>query len=302
MAAIHGAKVSRDLLKTRIIPWLFLALPLTVYLLVLAYPLLASIVLSFTEWSGMGKPPAYIGIRNYLHLFTTGWITLAIKNNLLWLVLFVPCPTILGFILAYALSANTKLNVVLRGMFYIPMIISNAVMAVMWLHVYAPQHGLLSEVLRLIGLPQLPRSFLTNPDTTIVAVAIVGVWHWIGFPLVIYLAAIQDIPQDLIEAAELDGASLVYRIFHIVIPFVRHATTVVVALGTILSMKVFDLIYIMTGGYYKNDVLGTYIWRLAFDQYQLGRASAVAVVEFAIIAAVVIPYLSWQFRSGEIEI
>jgi ABC-type sugar transport system permease subunit len=300
--AASGAGMSRDLLKQRILPWLFLALPLAVYLLVFAYPLVASVFLSLTEWSGMGKPPAFVGFKNYTYLFTTGWVTLAIKNNLLWLALFVPCPTILGFVLAYVLSANTKLNVVLRGMFYIPMIISNAVMAVMWLHVYAPQHGLLSEALRLVGLPQLTRSFLTNPDTTIVAVAIVGVWHWIGFPLVIYLAAIQDIPQDLIEAADLDGASLLYKTFHIVIPFVRHATTVVVALGTILSMKVFDLIYIMTGGYYKNDVLGTYIWRLAFDQYQLGRASAVAVVETVIIAAVVIPYISWQFRSGEIEL
>jgi ABC-type sugar transport system permease subunit len=294
--------ISRDRLKKRIIPWLFLVVPLTIYLLVLAYPLLASIFLSFTEWSGMGKPPKLIGIGNYAYLFSTGVITLAIKNNLLWLLLFVPFPTVLGFILAYLLSPNTKINVLLRGMFYLPMIISNAVMAVMWLHVYAPQHGLLAETFRLLNLPPLGKSFLTRPDTAIVAISVVGIWHWIGFPLVLYLAAIQDIPQDLLEAADLDGAPVFYKVFHIVIPFVRHATTVVVALGTILSMKVFDLVYIMTGGYYKNDVLGTYIWRLAFDQYQLGRASAVAVVEFLIIGAVVIPYIRWQFRTGEIEI
>jgi len=294
--------LSRDRFKRCITPWLFLILPLSFYLLILAYPLLGSIVLSFTEWSGMGSPPTFVGIDNYSYLISVGSIALAIKNNLLWLVLFVPIPTAIGFILAYFLSANTKINVILRGMFYIPMIISNAVMAIMWLHVYAPQHGLIAEALKVMHLPPLSRSLLTRPDFAIIAVSFVGIWHWIGFPLVIYLAAIQDIPQDLLEAADLDGASAFYKVLHIVIPFVRHATTVVIALGTILSMKVFDLVYIMTGGYYKNDVLGTYIWRLAFDQYQLGRASAVAVIEFLVITAVVIPYISWQLRTGEIEI
>ncbi len=92
------------------------------------------------------------------------------------------------------------------------------------------------------------------------------------------------------------------RIRHIVIPLVGHATTVVVALGAILSMKVFDLVFLMTGGYYKNDVVGTLLWRYAFEQYEFGRASAVAVVQLLIVALIVVPYLWWQKRSGEIEL
>lgn len=294
--------MSRDRIRKLATPWLFLILPLSLYLLILAYPLVGSIVLSFTAWSGMGAPPTFVGTDNYTYLFSRGTITLAVKNNLIWLALFVPIPTFLGFLLAYFLSANSRINIILRGLFYIPMIISNAVMAIMWLHVYAPQHGLIAEILEWLRLAPLGRSPLTHPDFAIVAVTVVGIWHWIGFPLIIYLAAIQDIPQDLIEAADLDGASTFYKVRHIVIPFIRHATTVVVALGTILSMKVFDLAYIMTGSYYKNDVLGTYIWRLAFDQYELGKASAVSVIEFLIITAVVIPYIRWQLRTGEIEI
>jgi multiple sugar transport system permease protein/raffinose/stachyose/melibiose transport system permease protein len=297
-----SVRVNRDRIKKLATPWLFLIVPLSLYLLILAYPLLGSIVLSFTEWSGMGPPPTFVGVDNYTYLFSRGTITLAIKNNLIWMALFVPIPTFLGFLLAYFLSANNKINIILRGLFYVPMIISNAVMAIMWLHVYAPQHGLIAEVLKGLHLPPLGRSPLSHPDFTIVAVTIVGIWHWIGFPLIIYLAAIQDIPQDLIEAADLDGASAFYKVLHIVIPFIRHATTVVVALGTILSMKVFDLAYIMTGSYYKNDVMGTYIWRLAFEQYELGKASAVSVIEFLLISAVVIPYIRWQLRTGEIEI
>jgi ABC-type sugar transport system permease subunit len=294
--------MNRISFKQSVIPWLFLLFPLILYLLIIAYPLIASFVLSFTEWSGMGKQPTYVALKNFAYLFSAGSIITAIKNNLIWLVLCVPIPTVLGFVLAYILRRKTKINMILRSMFYLPLVISNAVMAIMWLHVYAPQHGLIAQGLRFLHLTQLSTSFLTNPNSAIVAISFIGVWHGLGFPLILYLAAIQDIPQDLLEAADLDGASTFYKIIRIVIPFVQHATIVVVALGTILSMKVFDLVYLMTGGYYKNDVLGTYLWRLAFDHYQLGRASAVAVVQFLIVCIVVIPYLRWQYRTGEIEI
>ncbi len=288
--------------KKAAIPWLFLVAPLGIYLLVFAYPLADSIVLSFTSWSGLGAKPAFVGIDNYIHLISHGLIALALKNNLIWLALFVPIPTVVGFILAYWLSENTRLNVILRTLFYIPMIISNAVMAIMWMHVYAPIHGLIAQFLKAVNLPAMSSTPLGRPGSAIIAVTVVGIWHWIGFPLVIYLAAIQDIPQDLLEAADLDGATPLYKILHITIPFVRHATTIVIALGTVLSMKVFDLVYLLTGGYYKNDVMGTLIWRLAFEQQQMGRASAVAVVEFLIIAMLVIPYIWWQLRTGEIEL
>jgi ABC-type sugar transport system permease subunit len=100
----------------------------------------------------------------------------------------------------------------------------------------------------------------------------------------------------------LDGASTWCKIVNIVLPFVRHATVVIIALSTILAMKVFDLVYLMTGGYYKNNVMGTYLWQLAFQYYQMGRASAVAVIQFLIVCIIVIPYLRWQYRSGEIEL
>lgn len=287
--------------RQALIPWLFLFLPLVVYLTIIAYPLVASIVLSFTEWSGMGPAPRYIGLKNYAFLISTSSILTAIKNNLIWMALCVPFPALIGFTLAYILRNNSRINILFRSLFYIPMVISNAVMAIMWLHVYAPRHGLIAAFLDIFSLPQFSKSFLTDPNSAIVAISIIGIWHSIGFPLILYLAAIQDIPQDLIETADLEGASTWCKIFNIIIPFVRHATVIVVALGTILAMKVFDLIYLMTGGYYKNDVMGTYLWRLAFGHYQMGRASAVAVIQFLMVSAIVIPYLKWQYRTGEIE-
>jgi multiple sugar transport system permease protein/raffinose/stachyose/melibiose transport system permease protein len=291
-----------DNFRKGVTPWLFLALPLIIYVVMLAYPLIRSIFLSFTKWSGMGGGPSFIGLANYRHLISHGTLSLAIKNNLIWLALSVPVPTFLGFALALFLRERTRMNVLLRSLFYIPMILSNAVIAVMWMHVYEPTHGLLTEILGFLHLPTLTRSFLTRPGTAIVAISIVGIWHWIGFPLVIYLAAIQDIPADLLDAADLDGATPFQKVIYIIIPLVRHATTIVIALGAIMAMKVFDLVFLLTGGYYKNDVLGTLIWRIGFDQYHIGRASAVAVIDFLIIAAIVIPYIAWQWKSGDIEL
>ena len=283
-------------------PWLLVLLPLLVYLAILAYPLLASIVLSFTEWSGLGQGPSFVGFRNYVELFSRGTILHAVRNNLTWLILSVPVPAVVGFILAYWLREQNRRNTILRSCFYLPMILSNAVLALIWMNVYDPRHGLLREILTFLHLPAPVRSFLTRPGTAIVAIAVAGIWHWIGFPLVIYLAAIQDIPKQLLEAAELDGASRFQQLRHIVIPLVGHATIIVVALGAILSMKVFDLIYLLTGGYYKNDVVGTLIWRIAFEQFKLGKASAVAVVQFLIIAVMVIPYVLLARRQSEVEL
>jgi len=288
--------------KHHLIPWVFLVLPLGIYTLMLTYPLIRSISLSFYSWSGMGPKPSWVGLANYKYLFSKGSILLALKNNLVWMALCVPIPTMIGFALAYVLREQTATNRLVRSLFYVPMVLSNAVMAIMWLHVYEPTHGMIAQVLKALGLPPLSRSFLTQPDTAIIAVSVVMIWHWIGFPLVLYLAAIQDIPKEVLEAAELDGATGLRRIRHVVIPLVNHATVVIVALGAVLSMKVFDLVYLMTGGYYKADVIGTLLWRYGFEQYHLGRASAVAVVQLLVVAAIVIPYLWWQRRSGEIEL
>jgi len=295
-------RINRWRWKSGLMPWAFLAAPLAVYMAMFAYPLVYSTILSFTKWAGMGPPPVLVGFANYQYLFSRGSLVLALRNNLIWLAICVPIPVVVGFLLALFLSERTKLNVILRSVFYMPMILSAAVMSVMWVSVYEPSHGLLTEMLKVLHVPVPGGSFLTGSGTAIVAIALVRVWHWIGFPMIMYLAAIQDIPKDLLESAELDGATRFQKMRYIVIPLVRHATIIIVTLGTILSMKVFDLVYLMTGGYYKNDVMGTLLWRYAFDQYRIGRASAVAVIEFGVIAVIVIPYLFWQNKNKQVEI
>jgi raffinose/stachyose/melibiose transport system permease protein len=268
----------------------------------IAYPTVYSIILSVYEWDGISPTRQFVALGNYLTLYARGSLTIGLKNTFVWMALFVPIPLVTGFLLAMALQKETRLNVFLRSLFYLPMILSHAVAAIMWGWVYEPTQGVITQSLTALHIAPPARSFLTRPDTAMTAMALVGIWHWIGFPLVLYLAAIKDIPRELLEAAESDGATNFQKIRHIVIPLVGHATMIAASIGIVLSVKVFDLVFLMSGRYYKNDVLGTLVWRLAFDEYKVGLASAISVIQFLIIVVLVIPYVWQRARAGEVEL
>jgi ABC-type sugar transport system permease subunit len=288
--------------RRRLTPWFFLALPLAIYTCMIAYPTLYSIVLSLYEWDGISPTRQFVALGNYLTLYDRGSLAISFKNTFVWMALFVPIPIVSGFLLAVALQKETRLNVLLRSLFYLPMILSSAVAAIMWGWVYEPTQGVITQLLTVLHIHPPVRSFLTRPDTAMAAMALVGIWHWVGFPLVLYLAAIKDIPRELLEAAESDGATRFQKIRHIVIPLVGHATMIAASIGIVLSVKVFDLVYLMAGRYYKNDVLSTLVWRLAFDEYKVGQASAVSVIQFLIIVILVVPYVWRRASAGEVEL
>jgi ABC-type sugar transport system permease subunit len=282
-------------------PWLFLFLPLCFYAVFVAYPIVFSLILSFFEWDGISSARRFIGVDNFRFLFSGEMLPIALKNNSLWMLFFVPLPLIIGFFLALSLRQNTKLNVLLRSVFYLPMILSFTVMSIMWSWVYEPTRGVITQILEIFSIPAPERSILTRPDTSLIAIVIVGIWHWIGFPLVLYLAALKDIPKELFETAEIDGASWYQKIAYIVIPLVRHATLIAISIGVVLSVKVFDLVFLMAGGYYKNEVLSTLIWTLAFDHFRMGTASAVSIIQFFIVIFILVPYIWYNVTRREVE-
>jgi ABC-type sugar transport system permease subunit len=284
-------------------PWCFLALPLLVYGVWIAYPIIYSFILSLYDWDGSRAfSSCFAGLANYREMFADESFLCALKNNMIWVLLFLPLPMIIGFILALLLYKETAFNIFLRALFYIPMLLSFAVTAIIWGWVYQPSHGIIAQFMQLFSLPPLRTSFITNPKTGIIAIAIVGVWHWIGFPLTLYLAALKDIPAELYEAARVDGATNFQKIIHITIPMLRSATMIVVSLGFVLSVKVFDLVYLMAGGYYKNEVLSTLVWNFAFNRMRFGMASAVSVIQFIIVLIFVVPYIwkTLKIKEGEV--
>lgn len=287
-------------IKYNIKPWLFLAIPLTLYTIFIVYPVIYSTIISFFSWDGLSENKIFVGFDNYIEFFTNGRMLFALKNNLLWMIFFVPLPIIIGFFLAYLLQKNTFINIAFRTIIYIPMVLAFSVMSILWGWVYEPNRGIITEIFKFIGIAPLTRSLLTNNNTSIIAIVLVGIWHWIGFPLVLYISAIKEIPDELFDAAEIDGVSSFQKIRYIIIPMVRHATTVCISIGLVLSVKIFDLIFLMSGGYYKDDVLSTLVWKL-FSQLKIGSASAVSVIQFVFAFILVVPYQKWQSKRGGLQ-
>jgi ABC-type sugar transport system permease subunit len=286
-------------LKT-LTPWAFLFLPLSLYVVFIVYPVFYSVFISFFSWDGLSPEKAFIGLGNYAAFFADAKMVVALRNNVLWMLFFVPIPILIGFALAYLLQRNSPGNIALRTVFYVPMILAFTVMSIIWAWVYEPSRGIIAEACRTFGIAPPARSFLTNPNTSIVAIVTVGIWHWVGFPLVLYTSAIKEIPAELFDAAAIDGASNWQKLRYIIVPMVNHATQICISIGLVLSVKIFDLVFLMSGGYYKDDVLSTLVWKL-FSQFKIGPSSAVSVIQFLFAFLLVVPYQKWQSRKGGVQ-
>ncbi len=283
--------------RQAILPWAFLSLPLAGYCLMVAYPIVRSVQISLTSWNGFSAAKQWVGISNYRALFGSPEFANALHNNATWVALFVLVPVATGFLLALRLERNTRLNIALRAVFYAPMAVSFAVLAVTWSWVYEPTQGLITQVLRLLHVAPPVQSLLTNERTAVFAIATVAIWQWLGFPMMVYISAIKAIPTELYEAAEIDGASYVQQVRYITIPQVRNSTIVIVCIAAIMALRIFDLVYMMTQGYAKTDVLSILMWRLSFEFFQVGKGAAVAVTQFLIVVCLVVPLLYYQFMA-----
>ena len=289
----------RTRVREALTPWMFLLLPLAGYLLMTVYPILRSMYLSLTAWNGFSPTKPWVGLANYRFLVNSLEFRQALQNNVLWVSLFVSIPITAGFLLALCLEKDSRLNTALRLVFYAPMAVSFAVLAITWGWVYEPTQGLLAEVLRLFHIVPPIQSLLTNERTSVWATAIVAIWQWTGFPMMVYISAIKSIPTELFEAAKIDGASYAQQVRHITIPQVTNSTIVVMCIAAINALRIFDLVYMMTQGYRKSDVLSVLMWRQSFEFFEIGRGASIAVVQFLVIACIVVPILYYQFVSKD---
>lgn len=284
-------------LRRVILPWAFLALPLAGYCLMVVYPIVRSVYISLTAWNGFSPVKQWVGLSNYRTLLVSAEFTNALRNNATWVALFVLVPVVAGFLLALRLEHNTRINIALRAVFYAPMAVSFAVLAITWSWVYEPMQGLIAQVLRLIHVSPPAQSLLTNEHTAVLATAVVAIWQWVGFPMMVYVSAIKSIPTELYEAAKMDGASYVQQVRYITIPQVRNSTIVIVCIAAIMALRIFDLVYMMTQGYTKSDVLSILMWRFSFEFFQVGKGAAVAVTQFLVVVCLVVPLLYYQFMA-----
>jgi multiple sugar transport system permease protein/raffinose/stachyose/melibiose transport system permease protein len=275
--------------RTRI---LFLAAPFILYGVVVIYPLLDSFRYSLTEWNGFSEAPVYTGLDNFARIFTDPLFANAIVNTLIWTALAIVLPTGLGLVLALLLNEGVRGARVFKSLFYLPICLSAVVVGQIWIWIYQPQWGLLNQVLVGVGLKSLRTAWLADPDTALYAVILAWTWQQTGLAMVIFLAGLTAIPRDLIEAAKIDGATWLQAIGRVVVPMLRPATVVVVALSVINSLKGFDIVYTMTGGgpFHSSDTLAMFMYDESFKKYRIGYGSAISVFLFLITLAVIALY------------
>ncbi|MDR3690035.1 MAG: sugar ABC transporter permease [Fimbriimonas sp.] len=256
-------------------PWI---LGFTVFL---AYPLISSFYYSFTNFSILSSP-RWIGGSNYSELMGDQVFHQSLKNTLLFAAASVPLATVFAILLALLLNSKTKGMAFYRTIFYIPSLVPMVALGVLWLWVFNGQYGLLNEGLRHIGLP--PPPWLTEPAWAKWTLVIISVWGT-GNAMVIYLAGLQDVPQSLYEAADIDGAKAWGKTRHVTIPMISPVILFNVIMGIIGSLQTFALPYVMfPGGQPARSTyfFSMYLYDTAFQYQRMGYASAMGWVMFAI--------------------
>lgn len=271
--------------------YLFPLPAIALYVVFFVVPTLQAVQYATTDWDGFSPDFRRVGADNLTKLAGGGdsLFTSALTNNLKFLLVVVVLQTLLSLGLALMLLKNSKASVLLRSIYFLPTILSSVSVAFVWRFVYDPNVGAVNQALGAVGLDALQSGFLGNPGQAIYWVAMTQVWAHAGQLMVIFIAGLQQIPEDLYEAARLDGAGRWHQFRHVTWPLVAPTTTIVVAYTTIQSFKAFDLILGLGGNPPRRslDILSTRIYT-TFTNSEFGYAAAESLLFMAIILAVTV--------------
>jgi raffinose/stachyose/melibiose transport system permease protein len=272
---------------------LFLAPALAIYVLVIVYPALYSMWLSLFDWDGINPTRTFVGLDNYVTLWSSNrvfWI--ALKNSALWTAVALVVPTGLGLILALVLNAKLRGRAFWRAIFYFPAILSLSLCGLIWTWIYHPTLGFLNQFLGWVGLESLQHAWLSEPSIALFAVMVAAAWHNTGLPMLLYLAGLQTIPTEVLQAAEVDGVNRWQKFRYVIWPMLGETTFVVIAITFISSLKVYDVVYVMTFGGPANttQVLGTWMYFLTYNFNRIGLGTSIAVILFGLTLIFAIPY------------
>jgi len=278
----------RSGLKTeKYIGYVFVAPWVIAFLLFELIPTATAFVASLTNWSIVGDWE-FIGLANYIEMFTRDRLFRISMGNTLYYVIFsVPLTVTTGFLLALILNAKVRGQTVFRTLFYLPALIPTVAGAMVWIWIFDTNNGLFNLILGWIGIE--PIRWLSSPAWSKPALIIMSLWT-IGAGMVIYLAGLQNIPEELYEAAVVDGANPIQKLFKITIPLMTPTIFFNLVLGIIASFQTFNSAFIMTGGGPVNSTLFymLHIYENAFTHWRMGYASALSVVLFVIVLTLTI--------------
>ena len=285
--------------RARVLPWIYVgpsSLLLTVYLVL---PVLRTLYLSFFN----NNSTQFVGLKNYLFVLTAPDTLITFRNNLLWLALVTGVSVSLGLIIAVLID-RVKYEQLAKSLIFLPMAISFVGASVIWRFIYAyrpegaEQIGLLNAIVTGLGFE--PVGWLVNPAINNFALIAIMIWLQTGFCMVLLSSAVKGVPDDVLEAARVDGASEIQIFRRIIIPMIMPTVLVVSTTVIVLVLKVFDIVYVMTGGNLGTDVIASRMIREMFSFRNYGRGSAIAVILLIAVIPVMIANIR-RFRQQELN-
>lgn len=274
--------------------YLFILPALLVYGTFALYPAFFGLFISFTNWDGISSDYDFVGIANYTKLITNDTVfATSVTNNLKFMFTVVIFQTLLSLIFALYLVKNTKVNIFLRSLYFFPTILATVSVAFIWAAMYDSNFGLIQAILKMIGITSSP-GFIADPNMAIYSVAIAQVWMHTGQLMIIFIAGLQSIPKDLYEVASLEGANKFQTFREVTWPLIAPAAAIVIAYTTLQSFQAFDMIFAMTRGGpgYSTEIISTFIYNMAFQNYRFGYAGAASVIFMMFVGVITI----LQFR------
>jgi len=270
--------------------YLYVIPALIMVLVFLIAPVVFVIYASFTDWDLL-HPMNFVGLKNYINIFKDPNLLVSTRNTLLWVVIILLVPMLLGLILAVFIK-NVWFSNQIKSIFYIPLAMSGAGIGIIWNWIFS-RTGLLNSVLISLGVLAAPKSWLLSSPQNTLAMAVAATWQVTGLNMILFLMGLQDIQPEVLEAAKIDGANEWKTFTKIILPLLKPITTVVIILNIIGSFKIFDIIWVMTAGgpARSSETLAVSMYKESFSLYRMGYGSAIAVLLSIIVFAVGIGYL-----------
>jgi multiple sugar transport system permease protein len=263
------------------------------------YPMIGTIIDSLYSTSFINPKPQFVGLELYRRVFASGEFRAIVWNSCVWTICVVLLQNVLGFLAALLLNQRLPGTGLMRSLILLPWVLPGVVGAILWRFMYDPQLGLINSFFIRLGLAQQGAAWLADASTAMAAAVIAAVWKGFPFSTVVYLAALQNVDQEQIEAAIMDGAGQLRRMFHIVLPAMRSVIVTNLLLTTILTFNYFDMIWVLTRGGPQNatHIFPTKIYELGFGQFRFGEAATYGVFSILVLALLIALYFLVQHSA-----
>lgn len=286
-----------------LVPWLFSAPAIVLLLVFMVIPFLLALVFSFTNLRLVSPLPLkFVGVDNYLRVLQDPLFYTALWHNFLFALVVVPIQTALALWLAILINQKLKGVKLYRTIYFMPVVTVMAVAATIWRLMFEPDSGLINGILGFLSAGALQPGWLRDPNTALLAIIIISIWQGVGFQMVILLAGLQDISEELYEAASIDGANKWQQFLYVTIPQLRNQLIFVTTITTILAFRLFDQVWVTTRGgpLDSTQTLMLQLVDVGFSQQKIAQGSAIAVIFFLIVLALSLIQRRFIKEEGEV--